>query len=163
LTAKELVKALDIPKAVWQTMAHSLQKLIVSDLDMIPVKCSATLLDALLPSVPMGSPGVSTDNTQAPSAHPDVKAAKDDDAVIPIHFWNDRVQAEDDSNKVAILDLLWQHALVWWRKRVRRDFLHWFKEKFAFLFVKHTGYYWVGARQYQTTLRVIKVLHHRVA
>lgn len=138
---------------------------------MIPVKCSATLLDALLPSVPMVSPGVSTD-TQAPSAHghcglikkiPDVKAAKDDDAVISIHFWNDRVQAEDDSNKVAILDLLRQHALVWWRKRVRRDFLHWFKEKNAFLFVKHAGHYWVGAWQYQTTLRVIKVLHHRVA
>lgn len=103
-------------------MAAPLQKLIVSDLDMVPTNCSFMLLDALFPSVSTVSSGVSTDALVS-SVHvhsglikkiPDVKAARDDDAVIHVQFWNDRVQSEDDSNKVALLDFLRQHALVWW-------------------------------------------------
>jgi hypothetical protein len=65
-------------------------------------------------------------------------ATKADDAEVPVHLWNNRIRfastiQETPEEKLNKLNSLRNMALRWWKRKVQRDFIKWFKTKYLHL------------------------------
>lgn len=67
------------------------------------------------------------------SNKPEVKGAKSDDAEVPAHLWDRQIFPVDYNSCQLMLGALQWFALAWWRRRVKNEFLNWFKQSFQHL------------------------------
>jgi hypothetical protein len=57
-----------------------------------------------------------------------LKAAKADDAEVPVYLWDSVLVPDSDPTKIAGLNDIRQFALRWVKRHTLRDFLHWFRQ-----------------------------------
>jgi hypothetical protein len=60
------------------------------------------------------------------------KAVKSENAPVPVHLWNHAIVTESDplyTEKISALNQLCLLALRWWKKRLLKEFVTWYKTK----------------------------------
>jgi hypothetical protein len=152
----ELLHACDVPTSLSDSLRpHQLTHLCHED-KLIPLKVVLILLDGICTltsqSTPMNNHQGSTKcqcvqssvhdqpgsiaNTILTSPEADEthssKAVKLDNAPVPVHLWNHAIVTESDplhTEKFSALNQLCLFALRWWKKRLLKEFVTWYKTK----------------------------------
>jgi hypothetical protein len=151
LSGSEMLRALDVPEEMETELKSNQIRQICADVDMIPLKVTVSILDALpcwepdlgevgsRPKQPKrvldGSPSAaghvingavgSTPVTESMKDR-DAKATKSDDAAIPEYHWNRKLSPSLDPQVVKALAGLRKFAWLWWYRHLEREFMHWF-------------------------------------
>jgi hypothetical protein len=141
LAGSEMLKALDVPDEVESILTSGQVKTVCSDIHLIPMKVTVSLLDALPSLEPVEHSAeakrlkLKPEGSESGPPHPEInsgstdrnaKATKADDAAVPEYLWDRNLTPDLDPKIIKVLTVLRRFALRWWKRRIEAEFFVWF-------------------------------------